>query len=135
MTMKRFFQMSDDGKGDLLKSNIIVWIFVFAHAVTCFFLHDTKVGDGIFLTVLTIAMVFALIRFYRVSFDVFLGLAFLSCFAGFYLGTEGAEFLERQIPSWGVWINVIVTVLTTELLGLVIILLIRKDWNEESRRQ
>lgn len=133
--MKRFFSMSGDGKEDLLKSNAIVLFFVFAHAVTCLLLHDTKIGDGIFLTLLTIGMVFALIRFYRVSFDVFLGLAFLSCFAGFYIGTEGAGYLERVIPSWGVWINVLVTVVTTELLGLVIILLIRKKWNGEDRER
>ena len=67
------------------------------------------------------------------SFDVFLGLAFLACFAGFYIGTEGADLLERWIPSWGVWVNVIVTMVTTELLGLIIILLIRKNWNADKR--
>ena len=44
-------------------------------------------------------MVFALIKFYRASFDVFLGLAFLSCFAGFYIGTEGA----RAPGCWKSW--------------------------------
>ena len=78
-------------------------------------------------------MVYALISFYRASFDVFLGLAFLSCFAGFYIGTEGADLLDRWIPSWGVWVNVIVTMVTTELLGLIIILLIRKNWNADKR--
>ena len=78
-------------------------------------------------------MVYVLIRFYKASFDVFLGLAFLACFAGFYIGTEGADLLERWIPSWGVWVNVIVTMVTTELLGLIIILLIRKNWNADKR--
>ena len=58
---------------------------------------------------------------------------FLACFAGFYIGTEGADLLERWIPSWGVWVNVIVTMVTTELLGLIIILLIRKNWNADKR--
>ena len=127
--MKRFFSITDNPGKDVLKSNVIVLIFVVAHALTCLLLHDTKVGDGIFLTCLTIGMVYALIRFYRASFDVFLGLAFLSCFAGFYIGTEGASMLERAVPSWGVWINVIVTMVTTELLGLIIILLVRKNCN------
>lgn len=105
-------------------------MFVIAHALVCLLLHDTKVGDGIFLTILTIAMVYALIRFYKAGSDMFLGLAFLSCFIGFYLGTEGADFLERRIPSWGVWINVLTTMVTTEILGLIIILLVRKNWHE-----
>lgn len=112
-----------------LKSNLIVLIFVFAHALGCLLFHGTRFGDGIFLTILTISMVYALIRYYKASFDVFLGLAFLSCFAGFYLGTEGAVLLEKAVPTWGVWVNVITTSVTTELIGLIIILLLRKNFN------
>lgn len=131
--MKRFFSRSDNARGDYIRPNVIVLTFVLAHAVVCLALHDTKTGDGIFLTCLTIGMVFALIKYYRATLDVFLGLAFLSCFAGFYIGTEGAEILERWVPSWGVWINVIVTMVTTELIGLVIILLVHKDWHVTGR--
>ncbi|HIR95047.1 MAG TPA: hypothetical protein IAC05_03295 [Candidatus Coprenecus stercorigallinarum] len=131
--MKRFFSRSDNARRDLLTSNFIVLLFVLAHALTCLVLHDTKVGDGIFLTCLTIAMVFALIKFYGATFDVFLGLAFLSCFAGFYIGTEGAGLLERAVPSWGVWINVIVTMVTTGVLGEIIILLVRRNWHVKGR--
>lgn len=110
-----------------LKSHLIVLLFVLAHAVVCLLLRGTGIGDGIFLTILTIAMVYALIRYYRASLDVFLGLAFLSCFAGFYIGTEGAKLLEKLLPTWGIWINVITTSVTTELLGLIVILLLRKN--------
>ncbi len=127
--MKRFFSILESPGRDFLKSSLIVLVFVFAHALTCLLLHDTKVGDGIFLTCLTIGMVYVLIRFHKASFDVFLGLAFLACFAGFYIGTEGADLLERWIPSWGVWINVIVTSVTTGLLGVAVILLVRRNWN------
>lgn len=129
MTMKRFFSRSDNARRDILRANVIVLLFVLAHALVCLFLHETKVGDGIFLTCLTIGMVFALIKFYGATFDVFLGLAFLACFAGFYIGTEGAGLLERWVPSWGVWINVIVTMITTGLLGTVVILLVHKNWH------
>ena len=74
--MKRFFSILESPGRDFLKSSLIVLAFVFAHALTCLLLHDTKVGDGIFLTCLTIGMVYVLIRFYKASFDVFLGLAF-----------------------------------------------------------
>lgn len=112
-----------------LTSNLIVLIFVLAHAVGCLIFHGTGFGDGIVLTILTISMIYALIRYYKASFDVFLGLAFLSCFAGFYIGTEGALLLERVIPSWGIWINVITTSVTTELIGLIVILLLRKNFH------
>lgn len=133
--MKRFFSRSDNAKDDVLRANVIVLLFVLAHAIVCLALHDTKIGDGLFLTCLTIGMVFALIKYYRASFDVFLGLAFLSCFAGFYIGTEGAGLMEKLVPSWGVWINVMVTMVTTWLLGLVIILLVHKDWHVGGNKQ
>lgn len=135
VTMKRFFLRTGNARSDVLRANVIVLIFVLAHAIVCLALHDTKIGDGIFLTCLTIGMVFALIKFYRASFDVFLGLAFLSCFAGFYIGTEGTGLLEKLVPSWGVWINVIVTMVTTGLLGLVIVLLVRRDWHVGGKQQ
>lgn len=133
--MKRFFSRSGNAKDDVLKANVIVLLFVLAHAIVCLVLHDTKIGDGLFLTCLTIGMVFALIKYYRASFDVFLGLAFLSCFAGFYIGTEGAGLMEKLVPSWGVWINVLVTMVTTWMLGLVVILLVHKDWHVGGRQQ
>lgn len=124
------FEKTEDSKSNFAKANFIVLLFVVAHALTCFFLHDTSVGDGIFLTVLTIGMVYSLIRFYKVPFDVFLGLAFLACFAGFYIGTEGARLLEGWVPGWGIWINVLITSLVTEILGFIIIILVRKSWKK-----
>ena len=132
--MKRFFSISSLPGGDVLKSNAIVFFFVLAHALVCLVMHDTKTGDGIFLAFLTIAMVYALVRFYRASLDIFLGLAFLTCFSGFYISTEGTSLLERVIPSWGVWANVVVTVLTTELLDLAVILLVRMN-RDAGRKQ
>ncbi len=132
--MKRFFSISSLPGGDVLKSNAIVFFFVLAHALVCLVMRDTKTGDGIFLAFLTIAMVYALVRFYRASLDIFLGLAFLTCFSGFYISTEGTSLLERVIPSWGVWANVVVTVLTTELLGLAVILLVRMN-RDTGRKQ
>lgn len=131
--MSGFFKKGEDPKKNFGKANLIVLFFVLAHAITCYFLHGTSVGDGIFLTILTIMMVYALIRFYKVPFDVFLGLAFLACFAGFYIGTEGAKLLVKWLPSLegGVWINVIMTSAVTELLGLIIALLIRKSWKKD----
>lgn len=126
-----YFKKSDDVKANIWKANLIVLIFVVAHAVTCLLTHNTSFGDGFLLTCLTIAMVFSLIKFYEIPFDVFLGLALLSCFAGFYLGTVGAKFLNSVVPHWGVWVNVLTTSVITELLGLIIILLLRRNWKKD----
>ncbi|MDD2594552.1 MAG: hypothetical protein PHD11_01885 [Bacteroidales bacterium] len=121
-----FFKRSEKWSSNFKKANIIVFLFAIAHVVTCFLLHDTKVGDGFFLTILTIAMIFCLIRFYASPFDVFLGIALLGCFAGFYFGTTMGDYLTSIRPEWGVFNNMIVTFVTTEVLGFATILVIGK---------
>jgi hypothetical protein len=120
--MGGIFKRSGNGKRDFGKANLIIFLFASAHALLCYLLHDTSVGDGLFLTILTIAMVFCLIRFYGSPLDVFLGLAFLSCFAGFYFGTSVGDYL----PAMGVFNNMIVTFVTTEILGLATVLVVAR---------
>lgn len=122
--MSNYFTKTKKGSTNFFRANLIVFIFALAHAATCCFLHDTKIGDGLFLTVLTIAMLFCLIRFFGSPFDVFLGLAFLGCFAGFFIGTYFGEYFTAAKPHWGVFNNMIVTFLTTELLGFATILIL-----------
>ena len=83
-------------------------------------------GDGLWLTILTIAMVFCLIRFYGSPFDVFLGLAFMAAFTGYFMGISGARWMYGAKPNWGVWNNVIVTSATTLILGTTILIVVRK---------
>ena len=99
--MGGIFKRTGNGKRDFGKANLIIFLFALAHALLCYLLHDTSVGDGLFLTILTIAMVFCLIRFYGSPLDVFLGLAFLSCFAGFYFGTSVGDYLHKTFPALG----------------------------------
>jgi uncharacterized protein (DUF697 family) len=129
--MLKCFKKTDNSISNFKKANFIVFLFVIAHAVSCYFSHDTDFGDSLILTILTIAMVYSLIRFYGIPFDIFLGIAFLSCFAGFYLGTQGAKLLTVWAPELGVWINVIMTSVVTEVLGLIIIFLVRKGWRSD----
>lgn len=129
--MANFFKRTDNNRLNLKKANLIVLLFVLAHAVCCYLTHDTSFGDGLILTLLTIAMVYSLIKFYGIPFDVFLGIAFLSCFAGFYLGTQGALLLKSWNPDLGIWINVIMTSIVTEVLGLIIIFLVHKGWRSD----
>jgi len=124
--MKEFFKKTENRKSNFGKVNLIIFCFALAHVGTCFFLHDTKVGDGLFLTVLTIALIFCLIRFYGSPFDVFLGLAFLCCFAGFYFGTSMGNLLSDLHPEWGVFNNMLVTFVTTEIVGIATVFVLGK---------
>lgn len=122
--MGSIFKRTGKGWRDFGKANLIIFLFALAHALLCYLLHDTSVGDGLFLTILTIAMVFCLIRFYGSPLDVFLGLAFLSSFAGFYFGTSVGDYLHNAFPDLGVANNMIVTFFTTEILGLATVLVV-----------
>lgn len=124
--MRGFFKRTDNKSLNFFKALLIVLIFSAAHFLFCYLLHDTRFGDELVLTILTVAMIFCVIRFYGSPFDVFLGLAFLGCFAGFFIGTTGAKYIADIIPSRGVLPNMITTFLTTFIIGLVIILVVRK---------
>lgn len=108
-------------------SQIVITVFALGHSLLCLLFHNTSFGDGMVLTVLTIAMVYVLLKLFKVQFDVFLGIAFLSCFAGFYIGTQGALLIGRLLPGAGVFSNVLATFLTTEILGNVILFIVRKS--------
>lgn len=118
--------MTTDNRLNTAKGFLIILLFALAHAVVCFLTKETRLGDGVWLTVLTIAMVFCLIRFYGSPFDVFLGLAFMAVFAGYFIGMRCGEWMYGLKPSWGVWNNVIVTTVTTAVIGSAVLLVVRK---------
>ena len=122
--MAKFFSITDNNLHNFLKAGLIVVMFAVAHLIVCMLLHDTVIGDGFFLTILTIAMVFCLIKYYKSPFDVFLGMAFLCCFAGYYFGNRWGNYLSAVKPEWGVANNMIVTFFTTIVLGLATILVV-----------
>src|SRR5574344_2983411 len=105
----------------IARSQIVITAFALGHSLLCLLFHNTSFGDGTILTVLTIAMVYVLLKLFRVPFDTFLGIAFLRCFAGFYIGTQGALLIGRLLSGSGVLSNVLATFLTTEILGNVIL--------------
>jgi hypothetical protein len=121
-----FFVRTEDNGQNTAKGFLIIFLFALAHAIVCYLTHGTHLGDGLWLTILTIAMVFCLIRFYGSPFDVFLGLAFMGVFAGYFLGISGAGWLDGIMPSWGVWNNVIVTSVTTLIIGTAVLIVVRK---------
>lgn len=110
-----------------LKTNLIIHSFAIAHAITVIFLRQIDIADDIPLTILTVAMIIAVGRVYNFPLDVSAALALLFCFAGFYMGTKGAEIIALinnglLIP----YANIICTVIVTEILGWTTALITRK---------
>ncbi len=109
------------------KTHCIIHGFALAHALTCFFLQGTSMGDAILLTCLTIAMVVMLVLFYGGPLDVMVGLLLLACLSGFYLGTKGAGWIQRLFPEMGaLYTHVLTTALVTEVLGWSLYYVIRR---------
>ena len=115
----KFFRPSVSPWRNFFKAMCVVALFMALHAVASYLLHYTSFGDSLVLTCLTVAMVFCVLALYDIPLDIFLSLAFLSCFAGFWMGTE----IPRRIVSSGVEpgidIHVITTAGVTLVLGLV----------------
>lgn len=105
-------------KNTILKANLTIHCFALAHALTVILFRYYSIPDDIPLTVLTLAMVVSVGRIYRFPIDISAALALLFCFAGFYMGTKGAEMIAclsdgALLP----YANVICTVVVTEILG------------------
>ena len=91
--------------------------FAVAHAIAAAALAQSLIGDEIVLTMLTTAMIIAVAKMNGVDWDAGSALAFVGCFAGFYLGTRGAAFIVKWIPFAGNAANATATFGTTEILG------------------
>jgi uncharacterized membrane protein len=107
--------------------NILIHGFALAHGVTSLLLFHTSVGDGVALTVLTIAMVVCISYRYDYPLDVTAILALLCCFAGFYLGTAGAQLIAEYLEALSAFTHQVATVLVTELLGWATFFIVRKN--------
>lgn len=112
------------------KTHLIVHSFAFAHALMCFLLHETAFGDTFVLTCLTISMVVILIRLFDGPVDVIVGLLLLASFAGFFLGTNGARWIQMLFPGMRKILTfVLTTTLVTEFLGWSIFFVVRRKKN------
>ena len=91
--------------------------FAAAHALTAYLLFGTKLGDSAILTILTITMILFIARLYDFPVEASLVFAALSCLAGFYLGTKGAQLFSHYFPQQSPYAPQITTTVVTELLG------------------
>lgn len=105
-------------KNTILKANLTIHLFALAHAITVILFRRYSIPDDIPLTILTLVMVVGVGRIYRFPIDISAALALLLCFAGFYMGTKGAEMIACLADGALVpYANVICTVVVTEILG------------------
>lgn len=121
-----FFKTDGKKSRDLKYAAIIINILALIHAITCFLLRYYNISDGLFLTTLTILMIALLVSFFKGTTEIFLALALLSCLAGFYMGTIGAEVIENSINN-DLMAHVITTVVITEILGWLVFVILKKS--------
>ena len=91
--------------------------FAAAHALTAYLLFGTRFGDSAILTILTVTMILFIARLYDFPVEASLLFAALCCFAGFYMGTQGAVLFSRWFPYHSGFAPQITTTAVTELLG------------------
>ena len=102
----------------LTKSHWIIHLFALAHILSSFALGAWGVSDEIVLSLLTISMIVAVTYVYRLPLEVSAALAVLCCFAGYYLGTLGAEWLTASNVDFLItYSGEISTFAVTEILG------------------
>ena len=105
-------------KSIVLRSNLIIHLFALAHVAIVLLFAVLGISDEIALTCLTGLMIILVAYTCRLPLDIAAVVALLFCFAGFFMGTKGAEwllFLTQNHPSY--LPNIICTFLTTEILG------------------
>lgn len=113
-------------------NNIVIHGFAALHAVTTIACHTAGLDDSIFLTVWTMAMTVLLCNNKRLSVEFIAVTVILVNIIGFVIGVAAARciqlFMTGDIP-----VHAISTFLTTECMGLALVLLV-PDNHEESAK-
>lgn len=107
-------------KTKTVQANLIIHLYALAHLAGALLLRHFDMGDEVVLSVLTIAMIIQIAWIYRFPLEIASALALLSCFAGFYIGVQGGDFIQR-IPGalFLKYANACATFVVTEILGWV----------------
>lgn len=124
---------ADTMKNTTLRTHLLIHLFALAHilVVLCFALLGWQ--DEIPLTCLTILMIILVARTYGFPLDLSAVMALLFCFAGFFMGTKGGEFLRPYFSNhWQALSNIVTTFCITELLGWATYLIVTKFRSNDS---
>ncbi len=100
------------------QTHLLVHLFALAHVLAVGSFYWMGWSDEYILTCLTILMIILVGRLYRFPLDLSAVMALLFCFAAFFMGTKGAEWLAPLAEQFGQIVpNMICTFVTTEILG------------------
>lgn len=109
------------------KCSWIIHLFAVAHTLSVVLFDLFGYSDEIILSLLTISMIVVVTHLYGMPLEVSAAIAALCCFAGFYLGTIGGEWLNAStIPFVVSYANAITTFVVTEILGWTTVLVAKK---------
>ena len=108
----------------LTKCSWVIHLFAIAHFVASWAMNACGLNDEILLSLLTISMIVLVTHSYGLPLEVSAALAVLSCFAGFYLGTLGGEWLTASGVDFLIkYSSEITTFIVTEILGWATIII------------
>ena len=105
-------------KNKFLLANILIHFFALAHALVVVLFKYWSLPDEIPLTILTVLLIILVARLNKFPYDLSAVLALMFCFAGFFIGTKGGEWLNSHFSGFiHDNANVIMTIFVTELVG------------------
>jgi hypothetical protein len=114
-----------------LTANLVVHGFALAHAGLSALILSQDSDPGIFLTILTIAMIVVLARMNDYPLDVTAALAMICCLGGFFLGTTGAKWFTNTLDTSGMMAQIYTTAVVTEILGWTTYFIVRRTQKKE----
>ena len=114
-----------------LSANLIVHGFALAHASLAALIIHQGADPGIYLTILTIAMIVILARMNEYPLDVTAALTLICCLGGFFMGTKGADLFTDYLDTSETMAQIYTTVLVTEILGWITYFIVRRTQKKE----
>jgi len=112
-------------------ANLIVHGFALAHVAIAALIINQGSDPGIYLTILTIAMIVILARMNEYPLDVTAALTLVCILGGFFMGTKGAELFSDYVGATETNAQLFTTVLVTEILGWITYFIVRRTQKKD----
>ncbi|HET9570382.1 MAG TPA: hypothetical protein VFP20_03115 [Bacteroidales bacterium] len=112
-------------------ANLIVHGFALAHAGIAALIINHGADPGVYLTILTIAMIVILARINEYPLDVTAALTLVCCLGGFFMGTKGAEWFTDYLGTSQSMAQIYTTMVVTEILGWITFFIVRRTQKKD----